>query len=136
MTTQFLVTASVMGTTTILAGAVCALVLEGNISQPYINQFNSGLLFQTLTTVTLLAITFMNRYVVRSYLNATYYLFVLGTALYSIPMYLLSLKELTGSIFEFLSIAPAIGALLLFSGWITLFMAGINYSHKKRSSKG
>ena len=135
MTKQFLVTAGIMGTTAVVAGAVGALVLEGNISQPYLNHFNSGLLFQAFTTVALLAVTFMNRYVVRAYLNAMYYLWVLGVALYSIPMYLLSLKELTGSVFSALGSAPVIGALLMASGWITLFAAGLSYHHKKRSNK-
>jgi uncharacterized membrane protein YgdD (TMEM256/DUF423 family) len=136
MTKQFLVTASLMGATTVIAGTIGALVLEGNITQPYLNQFNSGLLFQAFTTVALLAVTFMNRYVVRSYLNAMYYLFLLGVALYSIPSYLLSLKELTGSVFDSLSAAPLIGALLMLIGWLTLFAAGISYHHKKRSSEG
>lgn len=135
MTQRFLITSGIMGVTTVILGAAGSHVLEGNISAHHLSQFNSGLIFQMFNTVVLLAITFMNRYVVRSFLNAIYFLFVIGTALFSIPLYLFSITELTGDIFGFLSAAPPIGALLMIAGWITLFLAGLSYKHKKRSSK-
>jgi uncharacterized membrane protein YgdD (TMEM256/DUF423 family) len=124
-----------MGATSVILGAVGSHVIEGNISAHHMSQFNSGLLFQMFNTLVLLAITFMNRYVVRSYLNAVYYLFVIGTAFFSIPLYLISLSELTGNMFSVLSPLAPLGAIMMISGWVALFMAGTSYKHKKRSSK-
>lgn len=136
MTKRFLITASVMGATSVLVGTIGSLVLSGNVDAENMDQLNNGLLFQVFNTVVILAITFMNRYVVRAYINAIYFLFVFGTALYSIPLYLLSLSDLTGNIFSALTPAIPIGALLIFSGWIVLFFSGLSYKHKKRTSKG
>lgn len=135
MTKTFLITASILGSTSVILGAFGAHILAGNISELHLQEFNTGVNYQMFYTAVLLAITFMNRYMVRSFLNATYYLFLIGVILFSVPMYLLSLTELTGGAFGFLSPFPPIGALLLIIGWIVLFFAGLTYKHKKQTSK-
>jgi len=100
MTKQFLITASVLGSTTVILDAVGSFILKGNISESHLQEFNTGVLNQMFYTVVLLAITFMNRYVVRAYLRSMYYLFLIGVILFSVPMYLTSITELTGGAFS------------------------------------
>ncbi|MDP2723356.1 MAG: DUF423 domain-containing protein [Bacteroidales bacterium] len=135
MTKQFLITASIMGGSAVIFSTIGNYVLQGNISEAHLHQFTNGVNLQMFYTVVLLAITFMNRYMVRSYLGVTYYLFLIGVVAFSIPTYLLSIAELTGNIFGGLKALPPIGLLLLFAGWGVLFFAGLGYKHKKTTSK-
>ena len=135
MTKQFLITASVLGATAVILDAVGSFILKGNISESHLQEFNTGVLNQMFYTVVLLAITFMNRYVVRAYLRSMYYLFLIGVILFSVPMYLTSITELTGGAFSGLSAFPPFGSLVMIAGWIVLFIAGVTYKHKKQTSK-
>ncbi|MFA5417616.1 MAG: DUF423 domain-containing protein [Bacteroidales bacterium] len=135
MTKQFLITSSILGGTAVIFSTISNYVLQGNIGEAHLHQFTNGVNVQMFYTVILLAITFMNRFVERSYLNVIYYLFLIGVVAFCIPTYLLSIAELTGNVFDGLSTLAPIGLLLMFVGWMVLFYAGLRYKHKKTSSK-
>jgi len=135
MTQRFLITSSVMGSTATLLGTFGTNILYDHIDNVHMFQFVTGFAFQMLTAIILLAIAFMNRYVVRRYLNAIYFLFVIGTAFFSLPMYLISVYQITGEKLTFLWPISRIGVVLIFMAWAVLFFAGLKYKHKKRISK-
>ncbi len=134
MTKQFLITTGLMGALSVIMGAVGAHILECNISVNHMGLFNTANQFVMFHALALLALTFMNRYVKRSYTTTIYYLFVIGIALFSGTLYISSLKELTGFGPSILSKLVPVGGLLLIAGWITIVMSGLNYNHKKRRS--
>ena len=132
MTKRFLITIGILGAASVLLGAVGSHILEGNIPEKHLNMFNIANEFMMYHTLALLGLTFMNRYVSRSYLNTIYYLFVVGIILFSGTLLLGSLKEVTGFGIGILSKLTPLGGLLLISGWVVLIIAGLNYKHKKR----
>jgi uncharacterized membrane protein YgdD (TMEM256/DUF423 family) len=132
MTKRFLITVGIMGALSVLFGAVGAHILEGNISNSNLIMFNTANEFLMYHSLALLGLTFMNRYVSRSYLNTIYYLFLTGIILFSGTLYFASIKELTGVGLGFLGNFTPIGGLLLLGGWIAVIFTGITYTHKKR----
>ena len=132
MTKRFLITIGTMGFVSVLMGAVGSHILSGNISEKYLAIFNTATQFIMYHTLALLGLTAMSRYVSRSYLNTIYYFFVIGIILFSGPLYIISLKEITGLSIDFLSKLTPIGGFLLILGWITIILSGITYKHKKR----
>lgn len=132
MTKRFLITVGLMGAAGVILGAFGAHILSGNIPQEDLDLYDVANEYLMIHALALLGLAFMNRYVSRSYLNIIYYLFVVGTILFSGTLYISSLKELTGFSLGGLSRLTPIGGLLLVAGWITIFMSEINYKHKKR----
>ncbi len=132
MTKRFLVTIGLMGTLSMILGAIGAHILRGNIPDDHLEMFNTANQFLMYHTLALLALSFMSRFINRSYLNAIYYLFIVGIILFSGTFFLLSLREVIGFDISGLSKLAPIGGILLISGWIVIIFAGINYKHKKR----
>jgi len=121
-----------MGSLSVLLGAVGSHFLEGNIPAKHMNMFNTANQFLMYHTLALLALTFMNRYVKRSYQTTIYFLFVIGIGLFSGTLFLASLKEVLGFGIGSLGKVTPIGGLLLIIGWLTLIASGLTYKHKKR----
>lgn len=132
MTKRFLITIGMMGALSVILGAIGSHILNGNIPPNHMEMFNTANQFLMYHTLALLGLAFMNRYVSRSYLNAIYFLFVIGIALFSGTLLLVSLKEVIGFNLGFLGKLTPIGGLLLIIGWIVIVFAGVNYKHKKR----
>ncbi len=132
MTKRFLITIGIMGAISVLMGAVGAHILDGNIEPKYLSMFNTANEFVMYHAIALLGLTALKRSIGRSYLNTTYYLFVIGIILFSGTLYIGSVKELTGFSLGFLNKLTPIGGLLLIIGWISIVLSGITYKHKKR----
>lgn len=132
MTKRFLITVGIMGALCVLLGAVGSHFLDGNIPEKHMKMFEIANQFLMFHTLALLALTFMNRYVKRSYLNITYYMFLIGTIIFSGTLFLASLKEVTGFGIGALGKLTPLGGLLLIIGWLTIIVSGMSYQHKKR----
>ena len=89
--------------------------------------------FHMLHVVALLAITFMNRFVSRAYLNIIYYFFFAGIVLFSGSLYLTSTEELTNIILGFMKYLTPLGGFSFIAGWGVLLVTGVTYKHKKRA---
>jgi len=138
MTKTFLITVGISGVLAVLLGTFGTSILNGNISPGKLNTWTLAVSFQMTHTIALLAITFMNRYLKRSYLNVVYYLWVIGIALYSGSLYLNAISELTGASSEatgLLRYFAPVGSILLAVGWILIIVTGITYVHHKRGHK-
>ena len=133
MTRKFLTITSVLGLWGVLMAMLSAIFFSGNMSPDNHNDFNTALNIHLVHTVAILAITFMSRFVSRSYLNAVFYFFVIGILLFSGSLYISSTSELTNIIIGFMGSLVPIGGLSLLAGWMVLLFAGVTYKHKKRA---
>lgn len=133
MTKRILVTVGILGLISIILGAFGSHLLNGKISEVNMSIYQTGLLFQIYHTLALLAITFMNRYVSRSYINIIYYFFTVGVALFSGSLYVISTSEVTNIIIGFMGFLTPLGGISLALGWATLIFVGVTYEHKKRA---
>ncbi len=133
MTKRYLITASILGIWGIIMGILLTQIFAGNLSTGNQGKYITALTFQMLHVVSLLAITFMNRFVSRSYLNIIYYFFTAGILLFSGSLYLTSTEELTNIIIGFMKYLTPLGGLSFIAGWVVLLFTGVTYKHKKRA---
>ena len=131
MTKRFLITIGIMGALSIILGIFGTQILTDNISDKYMNIFTRGTEYLMFHALALLGLAFVNRYVSRSYMNAIYYFFVIGIALFSGSCFLISIKELAEYNIETLQVLSTIGGIFLIAGWIILIFAGSSYTHNK-----
>lgn len=134
-TKGFLITVGISGALSVFFGVFGSHLLNGNISKISLELWDTALLFQIFHTLALLAITFMNRYLKRFYVQAIYYLFVFGVIFFSGILYLHAVLELAGINFTAYKYITPIGGILLISGWIGITIAGIKYQHNKQRPK-
>lgn len=133
MTKRYLVTVSISGLWAILMTLLLTLIFSGEISAEKQSLYNTALMIHLIHTVALLSLTFMNRFVSRSYLNILYYFFTVGIVLFSGSLYLISIEELTKLIIGFLAYLVPLGGISLLGGWFVLLFTGVTYKHKKRA---
>lgn len=135
MTKKFLITIGILGALSVIFGAFGSHLLRETISTDKLANWNTAVLYQMTHTLALLAITFMSRYLKRSYVNTIYYFFVIGIVLFSGSLYVNSISELTGLNIGALNYLTPLGGLSLVIGWFFIMMSGFSYQHQKRSSK-
>jgi len=134
-TKGFLITIGLSGAISVLLGGFGSHLLNGNISNAQLALWDVAITFQMFHTLALLAITFMNRYLKRYYVQMTYYFFVVGVIFFSGPLYLESIAELFGVNLSVARYFTPIGVLLLTVGWIFITVAGFTYKHNKSRTK-
>ena len=134
-TKGFLITIGISGALSVLLGGFGSHLLSGNISQSRLELWDTAIMFQMFHTLALLAITFMNRYLKRYYVQMTYYFFVIGIIFFSGPLYLVSIAELFGANLSVARFITPIGVLILTVGWIFITVAGFTYKHNKSRPK-
>lgn len=133
MTKQILITVGISGALCVILGAFGSHLLNGNISDAKLYNWDIAVMYQMTHTLALLAITFMNRYIKRSHTEVIYYLFVIGVILFSGTIYINSISELTGLSIGIFKYVTPLGGLLLVAGWLYIILTGITYQHKKRN---
>jgi uncharacterized membrane protein YgdD (TMEM256/DUF423 family) len=133
MTKRYLITTSILGMWGIVMGILFTQIFSGEISPASQGKYLFAIVFHLIHVVAMLAITFMNRFVARAYLNIIYYLFTAGILLYSGSLYLISTEELTNIILGFMGTLTPLGGLSLVIGWGVLLFTGVTYKHKKRA---
>ncbi len=120
-----------MGVLSVILGTFGAQILTDNISDKYLDMFNTSTYYLMFHALALLGLAFVNRYVSRSYMNVIYYFFIIGITLFSGSLFFISIKELTEINTDVLEVLTTIGSLFLITGWITLIFAGASYTHNK-----
>lgn len=135
MTKQILITVGISGALCVILGAFGSHLLNGNISDAKLSNWDIAVMYQMTHTLALLAITFMNRYIKRSHTEVIYYLFVIGVILFSGTIYINSISELTGLSIGIFKYVTPLGGLLLVAGWFYIILTGITYQHKKRNHR-
>jgi uncharacterized membrane protein YgdD (TMEM256/DUF423 family) len=135
MTKQFLITIGILGGTGVIMGAFGSHLLKPNISTLKLDIWETAVFYQMIHTLALLAVTFMSRYLKRSYVKSIYYFFVIGIVLFSGSLYINSVSELAKISIGPINYLTPLGGLSLITGWIIIMFSGITYQHQKRSSK-
>jgi len=133
MTKKFLITVGILGVISVIFGAFGSHILNGKISEENMRIYNTALTYQIYHTLALLAMTFMNRYVTRQYLNIVYWLFLVGIGLFSGSLFLISTQEVTNLIVGAIVYLTPLGGLSMIAGWLVVIFIGITYQHKKRA---
>lgn len=136
MTKKILITVGISGGLAVILGAFGSHLLNGNISVDKMEVWDTAVQYQMFHTIALLGITFMNRYLKRAYISTIYYLFFIGTILFSGSLYIASISELTGFTLGSLAYITPIGGILLIAGWTYILLTGFTYEHNKRRNKG
>ena len=133
MTKKYLVTVAILGIWAILMLFLAAQVFISKMEVRSNSVFNLALTSHMAHIAALLAMTFMNRYLSRSYLNIIYYFFVIGIVLFSGGLYIRATEGLTNLIIGFTPMLVPIGAISLLGGWFMILVTGFTYKHKKRA---
>lgn len=116
---NIVITASILIAITIGLGAFGAHGLENLVSKDAINTFETGIRYQMYHCLALLVIGFAT-IIPDSTVKWVFRLFITGIILFSGPIYLLSLKEITPFDVAVLGPITPIGGLLFIMGWIRL----------------
>ena len=133
MTKRYLITVAIFGMVAMLMIIFELQVLLDKVKPEKLIIYNLGIAVQLFQTSALLAMTFMNRYVSRSNLRASYYFFIIGTVLLSGGLYLKGTEEITNLIIGVTGKVMLLGAVVLFIGWFIVLFTGATYKHKKRA---
>jgi uncharacterized membrane protein YgdD (TMEM256/DUF423 family) len=108
-------TAVLFGASGVLLGALGAHGLGPVLSETALNSFKTGILYQLIHAVALLALPghLTNKWTVQFW--------TWGILCFSFSIYFLSVDELFGLNLSFLGPITPIGGLLLIAGWLSLF---------------
>lgn len=121
MNKTILITASILGITSIVLGAFGAHALKALVSVEAQQTFETGVRYQMYHAILLLFVG--NSLLVRQKAKKRiYYLTLLGVLLFSGSIYLLATNTLTTFDFKIIGFITPIGGLLLIISWILLFI--------------
>ena len=134
-TKGFIITVGISGALSVILGGYGSHLLNGNISEIKLEMWDMAVVFQMFHTIALLAMTFMNRYLKRFYVQMVYYFFLLGIIFFSGPLYFNAILDLIGTNFYVYKYFTPIGGILLVTGWIFITFAGVTYKHNKQRPK-
>ncbi len=115
-------TAAFLGITAIILGAFGAHALKNYLTVEQLVSFETGVRYQMYHALFLLFLGLSNTYLSEKTKKQIYGLVVLGVAFFSVSIYLLTTKSVTGIDFKFLGPITPIGGTLLIAAWIVLFV--------------
>ena len=133
MTRKHLVTVASLGLFFMVMVIINIQVVNGNITPKKQSLYDLATNMLMIHTVALLAMTFMNRHLSRSSINAIYYFFSLGSVVFAGSLYLMATDELTKIVLGVLKPVALVGAISLLLGWLVLLYTGFTYKHKKHA---
>ncbi len=112
---------ALLGGIGVCLGALGAHALQERISDAALASFKTGVLYQMLHALALLALAALAANKVSMHLRPTIILWLLGTILFSGSIYLLSLRSQLGiDHWRWLGPITPLGGVLLIAGWLTL----------------
>ncbi len=118
MLRSFLLLAAFFGFTGVGLGAFAAHGLKGRLSEEYLAVFHTGVTYQLIHTLALLAVAILCVQMPSRLMNWAGVLFCLGIVLFSGSLYLLTLTGVAK-----LGIVTPFGGLAFLAGWVCLGMA-------------
>lgn len=135
MTRKHLVTVAALGLFFMMMIIINLLIVNGSITPKKQSLYDLATNVLMVHTVALLAMTFMNRYLSRSNIQAVYYFFSFGSVLFSGSLFLKATDEITNITLGLLNPVATIGAFAMLLGWLILLYTGFTYKHKKRHNQ-
>lgn len=121
MNKTILITAAVLGITSIILGAFAAHGLKKVLTPDAINTFETGVKYQMYHAIFLLFVG-SSTYVLDSYKNTIFYLVLIGLFFFSGSIYGLATNTLTSFDFKKIGFITPIGGLLLIVSWVVLLI--------------
>ncbi len=116
MEKRALIWGSVLGLSSVILGAFGAHALETLIESKQLNAFETGVRYQMFHAIVLLILGFQNKV----QFNLVIKLMIIGTILFSVSIYLLSVKEMIGIPVVILGPITPIGGSILILSWSIL----------------
>jgi len=116
-----IITAALLGGIAIILGAFGAHAFKKILSAEKIESFEVGVRYQMYTALTLLALGFNLSFEYQSE-RIAFYLFTLGTILFSGSIYFLSFAEYWRKNLKFLGPITPLGGLLMLAGWVVIII--------------
>ncbi|WP_293879423.1 MULTISPECIES: DUF423 domain-containing protein [unclassified Sphingobacterium] len=116
-----IITAALLGGIAIILGAFGAHAFKKILSAEKIESFEVGVRYQMYTALTLLALGFNLSFEYQSE-RVAFYLFTLGTILFSGSIYFLSFAEYWRKNLKFLGPITPLGGLLMIAGWVVIII--------------
>lgn len=124
---KFLVTGAIFGLIAVILGAFAAHGLKETLSEASLNSFETGVRFQMYHAFLMLILGII---ITEKDNKLLFYLFLLGTILFSVSIYLLSTSAVTGVDFSAIALVTPIGGGLLIVGWLLLVLKFIKLKNK------
>jgi len=101
----------------VILGALAAHALKNHLTADQMSSFETGVRYQMYHGLALLIFSQIDL-LPDSSKNVVLILFMLGTVLFSLSIYLLTTTTITGWNLKFLGPVTPVGGLLLISGWV------------------
>lgn len=118
-----LVAATIFGLTAVILGALGAHALKSKLGVDQLNSFETGVKYQMYHAIVLLVLGLWYKGEENKLFNIASWGLILGTVLFSLSIYLLSTRSITGlEGISFLGPITPLGGLLMIGGWFLLLL--------------
>jgi uncharacterized membrane protein YgdD (TMEM256/DUF423 family) len=126
MNKTILISAAVLGVTSVILGAFAAHGLKKLITPDSIASFETGVKYQMYHALFLLFVG-TSTYISSGYKNVIFYLVLVGVIFFSGSIYLLATNVLTAFDFKKIAFITPVGGLLLIVSWVVLLVNFIKF---------
>lgn len=114
-----LISAIFYGANSVILGAFGAHALKKVLSEAALRSFETGVRYQMFHAIVLLIVGFYFSFSTKLE-NAMAWMFIVGTFLFSVSIYILSMTEFLNIKLRFLGPVTPLGGLFMITGWILL----------------
>lgn len=121
MNKTIMITAAVLGITSVILGAFAAHGLKKLVTPDAIVSFETGVKYQMYHALFLLFVG-TSTYISSGYKSAIFYLVLVGLIFFSGSIYLLATNSLTAFDFKKIAFITPVGGLLLIGSWVVLLI--------------
>jgi uncharacterized membrane protein YgdD (TMEM256/DUF423 family) len=135
---RILTIAAFFGFTSVIMGAMGAHYLQKILTPSALNSIETGVRYQMYHAFALLILLFLHGKIRSSTVQTTFYLFTIGTILFSFSLFLFAiLSSMYVSLPKIFFLITPLGGILLTGGWAVLLFNGLRhlFSHKDDSKK-
>jgi len=128
-TKSIILSASILGAIAVIMGAMGAHALKALLSENALESYLTGARYNMFHAIVILAVAGNKKYIQKKWQSLAVKFILIGTALFSGSIYLLSTKEITGlDQLSFLGPITPIGGVLLILGWAFLGIGAVRNS--------
>ena len=120
MGNKWIAVGSFLAAIAVIAGALGAHALRGQIADRLLDSYQTGVLYHTIHALALVAVGILSSLYSGISFRPVFWLFFLGIFFFSGSIYLLSTREIAGWNPSFLGPVTPVGGLLFMAGWIVL----------------
>ena len=127
MNRSIVITASILGFSAVVLGALGAHALKEVLPASSLNSFITGVRYQAWHAIALLALGFNT--VDFPFKKRVYQFWTIGVILFSGSIYLLSFSSVMDVKLSFLGPVTPLGGLFMIAGWASLFLGALKFKN-------